>query len=135
MDVVWEALCAASRHHPRPRPRWSDSTVLQVYRKTQGRCWHCQEPLPPDDARGHRRWHVDHHPVRYADIEDQLCCGVTDPLDPGNLVPSCAPCNTNHVHESGQACCRCRRRYVARTIRAGVVVVLLTAAAATARLF
>ena len=87
-----------------PRPKFSKKLRAEVLAKTQGQCYHCKEALDTECARA---WHVDHFPVRYADIEDQCgCCGlfVTDPLDLDNLVPSCAHCNTSHKYENTQYC-------------------------------
>lgn len=87
-----------------PRPRFSKELRAQVLGKTDGHCHHCGAVL---DTESGRAWHVDHYPVRYADIEDQCgCCGcfVTDPLDPANLVPSCVPCNTSHRYEVRRYC-------------------------------
>ena len=72
-----------------PRPRWSKALLRSVYARASGHCHHCGVALPWDTP---RTWHVDHHPVRYADIEDQVCVGVTDPRDESNLVASCAAC-------------------------------------------
>jgi 5-methylcytosine-specific restriction endonuclease McrA len=66
----------------------------RVWTKAGGRCTHCGVELPEDAA-----WHVDHHPVPFRDIEHQVCCGVTDPMDESNLVASCARCNVSHAHE------------------------------------
>ena len=88
------------------RPRVSPAARAAVLAKTGGRCHHCNVQLG-------NTWDVDHFPVRYADIEDQMCCGVTDPLDIDNLVPSCRSCNRSHAHESSRWCghsqLRCRK--------------------------
>ena len=98
------------------RPHWPIDLVRQTYAKTNGRCFHCGAALPWVKG-GRRTWHMDHHPVAYRDIEDQVCFGVRDPLDPTNVVPSCAACNTSHAHERSVCCgytqCRCRRRWCA----------------------
>lgn len=65
--------------------------------KGAGHCWHCGLCL--EDV---ATWHVDHHPVAFRDIEDQIVCGVVDAKAEGNLVPSCVPCNTSHKHEQGR---------------------------------
>ena len=80
------------------RPRFTTREREAVLRRPdnpngEGNCWHCGTPL---DA---SKFHVDHHPVAYRDIEDQICFGVTDPKDMTNLVPSCPTCNTSHAHE------------------------------------
>ena len=61
-----------------------------------GNCWHCGKNL---NNLSRKKWHVDHHPVVHADIENQLCFGITKTLDPGNLVPSCPECNMSHQYE------------------------------------
>ena len=98
-----------------PRPRWSKALLRSVYARASGHCHHCGVALPWDTP---RTWHVDHHPVRYADIEDQVCVGVTDPRDESNLVASCAACNTSHAHERdvwfGHSQFPCKRRWFVR---------------------
>jgi len=96
------------------RPRFSPSVRAAVLAKTGGKCHHCGEQLG-------ELWDVDHFPVRYADIEDQLpCCGVSDPLDMDNLVPSCRSCNRSHAHESTRWCGhsqpRCRQSYMVKCV-------------------
>ena len=71
-----------------------------------GHCWHCGVSL----LGGGTRWHIDHWPIPWRDIHDQLCCGVTDEHDERNLVPSCMPCNLSHRHEPPP-----RQRYCGRT--------------------
>lgn len=61
-----------------------------------GNCWHCGESISESSRVS---WHVDHYPVPFRDIEDQVCCGVTDDLDPTNMVASCPGCNLSHRHE------------------------------------
>lgn len=97
------------------RPRFTPQERAQVLARQgnpfgPGNCWHCGVALDPEGG-----WHVDHHPVRWADIADQVCCGVRDGKDRGNLVPSCAGCNTGHRNERRGCCCghsqcRCTRR-------------------------
>ena len=88
-----------------PRPRWTQSQASLVRSKTNGKCFHCGAQLPDHRA----AWHIDHHPIPYRDIESQLCCGVTDPRDMRNLVPSCPTCNTSHVAEPAGRACFCGR--------------------------
>lgn len=85
--------------------------------KGQGNCWHCGSDLSNTSA----IWHIDHYPVPWRDIKDQLCCGITSELDERNLVPSCAPCNTSHAHEApghaiycGRTQCCCLRSVAER---------------------
>lgn len=116
-----ETRIGTSGVHPRagppvmPRPRWSKALLRSVYARASGHCHHCGVALPWDTP---RTWHVDHHPVRYADIEDQVCVGVTDPRDESNLVASCAACNTSHAHERdvwfGHSQFPCKRRWFVR---------------------
>jgi len=87
-----------------PRPRFSATVARAVLAKTGGACHHCGGAL---DAEERRQWHIDHWPVRYADIDDQCgCCGMflTDPSDVANLVPSCVACNTSHRNEVTRYC-------------------------------
>ena len=90
------------------RPRIPKALATRTFNRHDnphgvGHCWHCGVRLDPNKRSS---WHVDHHPIPYRDIEDQVCCGVRDPLDPSNLVPSCPGCNMRHEHEGHQ--CRCR---------------------------
>lgn len=95
-----------------PRPKFTLTERAAVLARPDnphgaGCCWHCGRDL------SNVKWHVDHHPVRYADIEDQVCWGVRDPRAMDNLVGSCIHCNTSHRHEStawcGHSQCRCTR--------------------------
>lgn len=84
--------------YPPPRKPFNKvlrQTVFQRPDNPKGisHCWHCGTKL----AIGH--FDVDHFPVPFRDIHDQLCCGVTDPLDPSNLVPTCTTCNRSHKFE------------------------------------
>ena len=125
--MCWEVVCAASPYVAPVRPRWPPGLTSRVFAESSGRCFHCGAALPADTAGG-RQWDIDHHPVPYRDIADQLCCGVRDALDESNLVASCVACNRAGTHERGQAC-RCRRRHAVRAVRAAclaaVVVVIL----------
>ena len=67
-----------------------------------GNCWHCGKRIflksrGNKDKRG--VWQVDHYPVPYRDLEDQILIGIKDPLNPLNLVPSCVKCNLSHKNE------------------------------------
>jgi hypothetical protein len=96
-----------------PRPSWPKAVVEQVVAAGAGKCHHCGVAL---DTSVRRNFHIDHYPVVYADIEDQVCCGVRDPLDPRNLVLSCPQCNLSHKYERSDRCghsqYRCRRQWV-----------------------
>ncbi len=74
-----------------------------------GHCWHCGVVLGDG-------FHVDHFPIKLADIEGQVCWGVRNPRELTNAVPSCGPCNVSHRHESTRWCgrsqCRCTREGV-----------------------
>uniref|UniRef100_A0A6C0KFB0 HNH endonuclease n=1 Tax=viral metagenome TaxID=1070528 RepID=A0A6C0KFB0_9ZZZZ len=75
------------------RPTFTQAQRAAVSAKTGNKCFHCGREL----ASG---WHVDHHPVPFRDIEDNVCCwGVTDPVACDNLKPSCPSCNTSHRYE------------------------------------
>lgn len=63
---------------------------------SKGHCWHCGKKLI---FKNRKNWHVDHYPVQYKDIENQIIIGITDPLNPKNLVPSCSSCNLSHKYE------------------------------------
>lgn len=94
------------------RPKWTREVEQTVWTQGGGRCHHCQAQLQREPRSG---WHIDHFPVAYRDIEDQVCCGVRDPRDPRNLVVSCPACNMSHAHERdvclGHTQCRCRRQW------------------------
>ena len=128
-SLCWDIVCAASPYVAPARPRFPPSLVRRVHAECHGCCFHCGVALPADDT-GRRRWDVDHHPVPFREIADQLCCGVRDTLDESNLVASCIACNRGGTHERAQAC-RCHRRYVVRAARAActvstlIIVVLL----------
>tara|TARA_Y100000310_G_scaffold318973_1_gene373670 strand:+ start:1045 stop:1443 length:399 start_codon:yes stop_codon:yes gene_type:complete len=91
------------------RKKWSKSLVTDVFNKTvfkqkgiHAQCWHCGKIIERDKrtySDGVGAWHIDHFPVQFADIEDQVCCGVTDQHDITNLVPSCVACNIGHQYE------------------------------------
>lgn len=102
------------------RPRWTKQIEDDVYHKGEGKCHHCHCDLPREPRSG---WHIDHFPVAYRDIEDQVCCGVTDARDVRNLVLSCPRCNMSHKHEEARWCgytqCPCRRRWL---LTAGTIV-------------
>lgn len=67
-----------------------------------GSCWHCGKKLIFKN-RGTKKkngiWQIDHYPVPYRDLEDQIFIGIKDPLNPVNLVPSCVQCNLSHKYE------------------------------------
>ena len=95
------------------RPKWTKEIENTVWTRGNGACHHCGCELQREPRRG---WHIDHFPVAYRDIEDQVCCGVRDPRDVSNLVLSCPTCNTSHAHESDRCCghtqLRCKRQWV-----------------------
>ena len=107
------------------RPRIPKLVAKRVFLSTGGRCHHCGKKL---DRNNRSSWHIDHFPVRYSDIQGQICCGVTDPLDERNLVPSCVPCNLSHRfekkywHYCGRSQLPCRRKVWKRV---GVFALLL----------
>lgn len=96
-----------------PRPRWPQGVVDTVVDRGNGQCHHCHKVI---DTAVRKNFHIDHFPVVYADIEDQACCGVRDPLDVNNLVLSCPQCNMSHKYERTDRCghsqYRCRRAWV-----------------------
>ena len=88
------------------RPHFSAAERQAVFSKPRpnhhphpaGTCFHCGKLIAIDN------FHVDHFPIQYADIENQICCGVTDPKDITNLVPSCPSCNLSHRFETKKWC-------------------------------
>ena len=86
-----------------PRPRWPKH-VENNLKKRAWECHHCKKKLNLEDRKS---WHIDHFPIPYRDIEDQCCCGITDPFDETNLVVSCPQCNMSHKFEAeGRWCGR-----------------------------
>ena len=83
------------------RSKWSKSIEEHVWNESKGKCHHCNKILEREPRSG---WHIDHYPVRYADIEDQCLIGVTNPNDVNNLVASCPSCNLSHRYER-DCCC------------------------------
>lgn len=104
------------------RPTFTAAQRARVYEKSGGRCHHCKMELLQS------AFDVDHFPVRYADIEDQMfvpCCGsVTDPRDFDNLVASCKSCNRSHRFESTQWCGHSQLRVRRSIVRLAVATVL-----------
>ena len=85
-----------------PRPKFTTAERKRVLERADnphgaGGCWHCGVTLIGS-------WDVDHHPCAYRDIENQICCGVRDPKEFSNLVPSCQSCNRSHQFESSAWC-------------------------------
>ena len=122
-----------------PRKKWPRAYAKLVFEKTGGRCFHCKKRLQFEPRSG---WQIDHHPIVHRDIEGQICCGVTDTLDLGNLQPSCVECNVSHRYEHGRAAyCGdtqfpCKRRFwtnVARAFAVCFLMALSSAATYTAR--
>ena len=91
------------------RKNYSKKIVDEVYKKTNGRCYHCNKKLIYKyrlPSQSNNYWNIDHYPVKYKDIENQCCIGVTDQLDLNNLVPSCGYCNKSHKYEiNNNYCC------------------------------
>tara|TARA_B110000971_G_scaffold133382_1_gene136514 strand:+ start:2120 stop:2545 length:426 start_codon:yes stop_codon:yes gene_type:complete len=88
------------------RKKWPKQLINDVYYKEtnpygSGKCWHCGKKIVFTQRKHSDKygWHIDHFPIVYRDIEDQLCCGVTDQHDINNLVPSCVSCNISHEFE------------------------------------
>jgi hypothetical protein len=113
------------------RPKWTKEVVARVTEKSGGLCHHCRKPV---DLANRSEWHIDHYPVLYKDIEDQICCGVTDARDVGNLVLACRACNTSHRYELTPYChgrysqYPCKRAWA---VRCGVFAAGACAGAAT----
>lgn len=104
------------------RPRFSQAQREQILQREDNphgaeHCWHCGVSLKS------KPFDVDHYPVRFADIEGQICCGVVDPRDEANLVPSCRNCNRSHKHEITSWCGRSQIRC---TFGCTISVVFLT---------
>jgi hypothetical protein len=109
-------LAAVDSRNAMGRPRWTKQVEEEVYRQGEAKCHHCHCDLPREPRNG---WHIDHFPVAYRDIEDQVCCGVTDARDVRNLVLSCPQCNVSHKHEEARCCgytqCPCKRQWLLTT--------------------
>ena len=89
------------------RKKFNNEIKSIVWQKTNGYCWHCKNKINLN------KWHIDHYPIRYNDIKDQLLFGITDERAISNLVPSCVKCNTSHKFEKkyyfygGRSQCPC----------------------------
>ena len=92
-----------------------------MWQKGNGHCHHCHCALTRMPRSG---WHIDHFPVAYRDIEDQVCCGVRDPRDVRNLVLSCPTCNTSHAHEKNRCCGHTQWRCRGLWVRTGGIISL-----------
>ena len=78
------------------------SKLKNHHKNDKARCWHCRKTIVRGKRTikdGNQAWHIDHYPVQYVDIENQVCCGITDQHDCSNLVPSCIMCNISHRYE------------------------------------
>ena len=64
-------------------PKWTREVEQTVWTQGGGHCHHCQAQLQREPRSGR---HIDHFPVAYRDIEDQVCCGVRDPRDPRIMI-------------------------------------------------
>ena len=89
------------------RKKWPAGLEKEIFDKTSGKCYHCNKKLvfnhrKKTDGRG--AWNMDHYPVVYRDIEDQICCGITNQHDPNNIVAACVDCNKSHKHEKKYWC-------------------------------
>tara|TARA_Y100001970_G_C13907424_1_gene686783 strand:- start:19 stop:453 length:435 start_codon:yes stop_codon:yes gene_type:complete len=122
-----------------PRKKWPKRLVNEVFDKTlfstkysnssnnyckiskfdTAYCWHCGKTIVRGKRTakdGQQAWHIDHYPVQFVDIENQICCGVTDQHDITNLVPSCVLCNVSHQYERkhcyycGRSQCLCTKK-------------------------
>ena len=126
------------------RPRFTPAERQRVWLRPRpashphpaiGGCWHCGRAIALDSD-----WHVDHHPVPLRDIEDQVCCGVTNPKDFDNLVPSCVACNVGHAYEASHCCghgqlrCTCSMITTAAALFFAMTTLIATAAAVSCRL-
>lgn len=127
------------------RKKWPKKLVQQIWDSSGGVCHHCGCRLQPE-VDGRRAWHLDHFPVPYRDIENNACApcisvcgGVSDPMDPRNLVASCPTCNLSHAHES-TACCGHAQLYCSCTLAwkvcwAAATTTLIIATVAVTRYF
>jgi len=127
------------------RKKWPKKLVNEVFNKSiynksifsitriknkkndKGRCWHCGRVIircKRTIKDGPEAWHIDHYPVQYVDIEDQVCCGVTDQHDISNLVPSCVWCNISHRYEK-KHCYYCNRSQILCTKKCITISVIL----------
>lgn len=84
--------------HARPRRKWPAGHKEAVLHRSDnpqgavGVCWWCGKRLTV------KTMDIDHL-IPFRDIADQACCGITNDLELGNLVPSCAKCNRGGLHE------------------------------------
>ena len=70
--------------------------------KRVGNCWHCGKKIFYKNRSAKKKkgaWQIDHYPVTYRDIEDQVLLGITNPNYEKNLVPACLECNLSHQYE------------------------------------
>ena len=116
--------CRVKNKNSRHRKKIGGKLANQVFHRAcnphgVGNCWHCGKPLGLSLRKNIRTvpsrslaaccdeggvgvaWHVDHWPVPYREIKDQIGIGigVSDELDISNLVPACVSCNTSRKHE------------------------------------
>ena len=113
-------VCATSLHAKSRRKKFPKKIVDKIYKKSKGKCYHCKTSL-------RQEFDIDHYPVRYADIEDQCCLGVTNELDETNLVVSCRNCNRSHKHEKVVWCrkysqCPCKKHWLIVPLRFFIVL-------------
>ena len=87
------------------RPRFTTDERKRVFDRPRPNehpfpigCWHCGREI------SFSNFHIDHYPIMYKDIENQVCIGVTDVKDFENLVPSCPACNLSHAFERKSMC-------------------------------
>ena len=113
------------------RPHFGKHVRELVAQKTAYHCFHCNQPLQ-------QGWHVDHHPIPFRDIEDNICCcSVTDPSNIENLQPSCPSCNTSHRFEPIGKAMYCGRTqlYCSKTLTARCLYGLLLFASLGANVY
>ena len=95
------AFTKSDREHVRAKQHPTLSSVQAL--PGHSVCWHGGEDVEWADV------DLDHYPVRYDSIHDQVCCGVTNERDLSNVVPSCAHHNRSHAYERayclGLSCC------------------------------
>ena len=70
-----------------------------------GHCWHCGKRIYFKNRSSQKKngaWQIDHHPIPYRDIEDQVLIGIINPNYEKNLVSACLECNLSHKYENSK---------------------------------
>lgn len=88
--------------------RFTSEFAHKIWDKHNGFCIHCNKKLP-SKLGNPRKYDIDHHPIPFRDIDDNLCCSVcvkvSDVQDIDNLVATHRNCNRSHRFEPDACCC------------------------------